>query len=107
MACPVEARLPAVPLTMFSMSSGELITATLPVRRGKSQAAWIFGPYGAGRDIQRLQYVRLSLGGRLVEIEMGGLYVGGDDQRIGLQLLGQKRRAQVLVHHASTPLSRP
>ncbi|CAI8896061.1 NAD-specific glutamate dehydrogenase [Pseudomonas sp. IT-P260] len=60
-------------------------------------------PHGTGGKTEAFQFVRVRLGdgflGWLAVIDECRVDVRGDHQQIGLQLLGEQRRAQILVDH--------
>ncbi|CAI8779185.1 NAD-specific glutamate dehydrogenase [Pseudomonas sp. IT-232MI5] len=61
------------------------------------------GPHRAGGETEAFEFVRVRFGNgflrRLAVIDERRVDVGGDHQQVGFQLLGEQRRAQVLVDH--------
>lgn len=99
----VLTRVPAVPRTMASISGSEPMTATLPVFAGKPAGRLYFRPHGTFGKTQTVQLIGMGFGYGLLRwlapVDIGGIHVGGDHQQVGLQFLGEKRRAQILVDH--------
>ncbi len=86
-----------------AMSASEPMTASLPVLRVNSHAACTLGPIEPGGRSRPASSPGVSAKPALLGCSPAGVDavdIGGDDQQLGIELLGEERGREVLVDHS-------